>query len=109
MTRLDVERTELRSFTCGVHFEATRNLALLGAIESTLSWLESLTTRLLADTNFADKANEGLASFADVIDPDGTIQNALESAQSDVDELYQLLVEKRQHGRSRGRACRRGR
>lgn len=100
MTRLDIERLELRDFTAGVQADAARSLALLRAIEGTLAWLERLSGQLCANATFAEKANAGLAQFKGVIDPDDSIQGALEAAQSDVEELYTLLIEKRQHGRN---------
>jgi len=99
VTRLDIERLELRDFTAGVQADAARSLALLRAIESTLAWLERLSGQLCANAAFAEKANAGLNQFSGVIDPDDSIQRALEAAQTDVEELYNLLIEKRQHGR----------
>lgn len=100
MTRLDIERSELREFTAEVQAEAARNLDFLRAIESTLAWLERLNKQLQADAEFAERVNEGLPSIEGVIDPDEAIQQALESAQTDVEKLYCLLIEKRGHGRN---------
>lgn len=99
MTRLDIGRIELRDFSAGVQAEAARSLEILRAIESTLAWLERLTGQLRADVSFAEKVNAGLEQIAGVIDPDNTIQDALQTAQLDVEELHSLLIAKRQHGR----------
>lgn len=100
MTKMDVERTELREFTAGVSAVAARNLDFLRAIESTLAWLERLNKQLQADAEFAERVTEGLDAIEGIIDPDETIQKALESAQDGVQALYDLLIEKRQHGRN---------
>lgn len=99
MTLLQVERAELLDFTAGVQADATRSLDLLRAIENTLVWLERLTGQLRTDAAFAEKANTGLVVLEGVIDPDNKIQEALEQAQREVEELYNLLIVKRQHGR----------
>lgn len=99
MTRLDIERLELRNFTAGVSAETARNLEILRAIESTLAWLERLTGQLRADFEFADKVNANLAGIPGIIDPDDSIQQGLEKAQIAVEELYGLLISKRQSGR----------
>lgn len=100
MTRIDIGRTELREFTAEVHAEAARNLDFLRAIESTLAWLERLNKQLQADAEFAERVNEGLHLIDGVIDIDDTILSALEEAQGGVHALYQLLTEKRAHGRN---------
>lgn len=100
MTTLDIERIELREFTEGVMADAARSLGLLRKIESTLTWLERLTGQLRTDAVFAEKANEGLSSVDGVIDADGSLQGVLERAQKGVEELYNLLIQKRQSGRN---------
>ena len=100
MTRLDVERIELREFTAGVQADTARRLELLRAIESTLAWLQRLTGQLRTDAAFAEKVTNGLEKISGVIDPDESIQNSLENAQIHIDELHKLLIEKRQHGRN---------
>lgn len=100
MTSLDIERTELREFTAGVRADAARSLELLRAIESTLTWTERLTESLRVDALFAEKANDALASMKGIIDPDDSLQSALEEAQGEVNSLYQLLLKKRQAGRN---------
>lgn len=100
MTRLDIERTELRNFSAGVQAGAARSLELLRAIESTLAWLERLTSQLNADTTFAEKINFGLDKIEGVIDPDNSLQADLLAAQQEVEALYGVLIEKRQHGRN---------
>ena len=99
MNKLDIERTELREFTAGVRADAARSLELLRDIESTLTWLERLTGNLRNDAVFAEKMNAGLEKMAGVIDPDNSIQTALERTQEEVETLYNLLISKRQHGR----------
>lgn len=100
MTKLDIERTELREFSAGVQADAARSLELLRAIESTLVWLERLTGQLRTDAAFAEKVDAGLEKIIGVIDPDNSIQGALEATQQDVEKLYQVLIEKRHHGRN---------
>lgn len=102
MTLLQVERAELLDFTAAVQADATRSLDLLRAIENTLVWLERLTGQLRTDAAFAEKANAGLVALEGAIDPEQEIQNALEEAQHEVEELYNLLIDKRQHGRNDG-------
>ena len=99
MNKLDRERTELREFTAGVRADTARSLDLLRAIESTLTWLERLTGQLRTDAVFAEKVTHGLENIDGVIDPDDSLQAALEKAQQDVENLYSLLIEKRQAGR----------
>lgn len=99
MSKLDIERTELREFTAGVRADTARSLELLRDIESTLTWLERLTGNLHTDAVFAEKMNLGLEKLVGVIDPDGSIQVALEHTQEEVDSLYKLLINKRQNGR----------
>lgn len=100
MTRLDIERAELRNFATDVRVSSARSLELLRDIENTLAWLERLTSQLNADSTFAEKINAELHTIADVIDPDDTIQSTLEVSQGCVNSLYELLIEKRQHGRN---------
>ena len=102
MTLLQVERAELLDFTAAVQADAIRSLDLLRAIENTLVWLERLTGQLRTDAAFAEKANAGLVALEGAIDPEQEIQNALEEAQHEVEELYNLLIDKRQHGRNDG-------
>lgn len=99
MTKLDIERTELREFSASVLAGAARSLEFLRAIESTLTWLERLTGQLRADATFAEKVNANLDNIEGVIDPDDSLQTALEETQQSVEALYHLLIEKRQHGR----------
>lgn len=100
MTRLDIERTELRDLIECVRAKSARSLGLLRAIESTLAWLERLTAQLQADTDYAEKAIVGLPEVPGVIDPDDSIATSLEAAQAGVEELHGMLVEKRQHARN---------
>ena len=100
MTKLDIERTELREFTAGVQADAARSLNLLRAIESTLAWLERLTGQLHTDAVFAERINAGLNKVVGILDLDDSIQDALETSQGAVNALYTLLIEKRQHGRN---------
>lgn len=100
MNKLDTERTELREFTADVEAGAARNLVLLRDIEGTLAWLERLNGTLRADCGFTERVNEGLKLITGVIDPDGSIQNDIEQAQDKIEELYKLLICKRQHGRN---------
>lgn len=100
MTPLDVERFELRDFTAGVNAETARSLELLRAIESTLVWLQHLTGQLRNNVAFAEKVNASLDGKSGVIDPDNSIQTELESTQKHVEELYGVLISKRQHGRN---------
>lgn len=99
MTRLDIERTELREFSAGVQAAAARDLELLRDIEKTLAWLERMAAKLHADTVFAERVNSELGNIQGVIDPDDSVQDSLEKAQSAVNELYTLLISKRQSGR----------
>lgn len=99
MNYLDIERTELRAFTASVRDTSARSLDLLRAIESTLTWLDRMASQLRADATFAEKTNEGLHKAEGVIDPDGSIQEDLERVQENVETLYQVLIERRQHGR----------
>ncbi|MDP2827069.1 MAG: hypothetical protein Q8O37_00530 [Sulfuricellaceae bacterium] len=99
MTKLDIERAELREFTAGVQAGAARSLDLLRVIESTIDWLARLTRQLSADAEFAGKVNEGLPEISGVIDADGDFEKTLLSAQEVVEQLYEVLIEKRQHGR----------
>lgn len=99
MTRLDVERTELRDLIDGVRAETARSLDLLRAIESTLAWLERLTGTMSADAEYGEKVIAGLSDISGVIDTDGTICASLEEAQKGVEDLYNLLITKRQHAR----------
>ena len=100
MTKLDIERTELREFTADVQADNARNLELLRDIESTLAWLERLTKQIQSNAEFAERANDALCKVSGVIDPDESIQKSLEDAQEGVEQLYQLLIEKRQSGRN---------
>lgn len=97
---LDIERTELREFTAGVHEGTARSLILLRDIESTLRWLERMTGQLKTDAVFAEKMSTDLVMLVGVLDPDDSIQASLQSAQQDVEALHTLLIEKRQHGRN---------
>lgn len=99
MKSLNTERVELREFSASVKADATRSLVLLRDIESTLIWLERLTGQLRTDAKFADKVNLGLDLVSGIIDPDDDIQNGLQLAQNEVEDLYRVLIEKRQHGR----------
>lgn len=99
MTRLDIERTELRDLIEGVRAETARSLDLLRAIESTLAWLERMISNMNADAEYCEKAIAGLANISGVIDTDGTICISLEEAQNGVEDLYNLLTAKRQHAR----------
>lgn len=99
MTRIDIERTELRDLAAAVRADAARNLGLLRDIENTLAWLERMTAQIHADVIFAEKANDTLGNIHDVIDPDDSLQDALEKAQHAIDELYNVLIAKRQSGR----------
>lgn len=105
MTRLDIERTELRAFTDGVRAEAARNLDLLRAIDTTLTWLDRLIGVLRADITFAEKINASLDTIHGVIDPDDTLHGLLEKAQSMVEQVYQELIAKRQSARDDLRLC----
>lgn len=99
MTRLDIERAELRDFTVSVLADAARSLDLLRAIESTLDWLVRLTGQLNTDAEFAVNVNKGLSEINGVIDPDGGFEKSLLTAQEGVEQLYLMLINKRQHGR----------
>lgn len=105
MTRLDIERAELREFTADVQAEAARNLELLRDIERTIASVARLTKHLKTDAEFAEKANASLSGINGVIDPDDSIQNALQESQDSVHSLYELLIEKRQSGRNDQRLC----
>jgi len=100
VTRLDIERTELRNFSADVQAGTARRLDLLRAVESTLAWLERLTVQLNADTTFAEKIAADLDKIEGVLDPDDSLQADLTAAQQGVDVLYRVLIEKRQHGRN---------
>ncbi len=100
MITLNFERAELRNFTKDVQADTARSLGLLRDIEGTLAWLTRLTHHIEADAIFAVKANENLNKVVGIIDPDNSLQDALENAQQSVGELYNLLIIKRQHGRN---------
>lgn len=99
MTRLDIERTELRAFTAEVGDVAARSLPLLRDIEHTLNWLEHRTRLFETLTEFADKVNDQLDKIVGVIDADGSLSTAMEDAQQAIDEVYRALIDKRQSGR----------
>lgn len=103
MTRLDIERTELRAFTAEVGDMAVRSLHLLSDIEHTLNWLEHRTRLFETLTEFADKVNDQLYKIVGVIDADGTLLSAMEDAQQAIEEVYRALIDKRQSGRDDAR------
>ena len=100
MLQADIGRAELREFTDGVLAGTSRSLEFLRAIESTLTWLGRLTAQLKVDADFAEVLTGTLPNLTGIIDPDGLIAKTMEEAQNGVDELYQLLIVKRQHGRN---------
>lgn len=103
MTRLDIERTELRSFAADVGASAARSLDLLINIEHTLTWLEHQTRIFQAHTGFAEKMNDQLDQIAGVIDANDKLAGAMEATQGLVEQVYQMLVAKRQAGRDDSR------
>lgn len=99
MSTLCRERRELEAFSDSVSADAARSLVLLRDIEITLAWLNRLAGTLRANAEFAESVNSDLGAIESVIDPDDTIQGALEEAQRGVDALYNILITKRQSGR----------
>lgn len=97
MIHKDPRRTELCEFTVGVKAEAARSLKLLHAIESTLAWLNRLSTTLAANTCFALNVNDNLDKADCLIDEDEKLAQEMESAQALMEEVYQELIIKRQH------------
>ncbi len=105
MTRLDIERTELRAFTAEVGDVAARSLTLLRDIEHTLNWLGHRTRMFDTLTAFADQVNNELDRIDGVIDADGALTPAMEEAQGDIEEVYRALIAKRQSARDDRRLC----
>ncbi|WP_154716819.1 hypothetical protein [Sterolibacterium denitrificans] len=99
MSRIEIERREIRGFSGSVAAEAARNLELLGAIESTLAWLTRLTSTLKVDIAFGTQLAEDIGNLTEVVDPDNSLEAAMLEAQQSVESLYDLLIAKREAGR----------
>ena len=104
MTRLSKENlSKLCAFGSEVAAESARSIYFLTAIESTLSWLNRLTAQLRSDANFSENLIAGIISNKsdkNVIDRNDAITNKLESAQTSINELYEILLSKRKAGRA---------
>lgn len=102
MTRLESQRAQIRAFGQEIVAESARNLELLRAIDDTLDWLKKLIAGFEADTAFAMAGLEHIhatSSTDEQIDPEGSLVSLLEEAQDSLKSLYEMLVQKRQHGR----------
>jgi hypothetical protein len=100
MLNLEIGRAEMLEFTAEVQAGTARNLEFLRAIENALVWLNRLAIRLKNDADFAEAANDTVDRMNGVIDPDDTLKNALEVAQTYLHDLYELLIKKREYGRN---------
>ncbi len=76
-----------------------RSLQLLRAIDNTILWVNRLAAQLHSDANFAEKLTAVLKDIDGEIDRDGLISEQLEKAQASVNELYNVLIKKREYGR----------
>jgi hypothetical protein len=99
MSRLDVERNELRAFTCDVLEESQRTLELLRQIDNTLGWLDRLEGLLHTDTSFAEKLQARVKASSCEVDPDDLVVPLLEKAQRAVSEMHDVLFAKRESAR----------
>ena len=88
---------EVRQFCESVSESATKNIRLLKAIEQTVGWLTWLQGRAKADAIFAAKATEHLKVRERIktVDVDGTLCALFEDVESDLQQLHDLLVSKR--------------
>lgn len=93
---------EVRSFSESVSEGATKTITLLRAIEQTVTHLSWVQNRAKADTAFAAKAAELLRTCERhiAIDTDGVICASLEEAETRVQRLYGMLIEKRNAARN---------
>lgn len=92
---------EVRTFSESVHESASKSIALLRAVEETVSYLAWIQNRAQADGRFAANAAEHLkvCSREREIDADGTIVASLEEAENGLQRLYDVLLAKREAAR----------
>lgn len=87
------------SFGREVEEEGLRSLDLLRAIDKTISSVNRLAAQLHADAGFAEKLISALKDINDEIDPEGSISEQLEKAQTTVNKLYDNLIIRRESSR----------
>lgn len=95
MARLDKSRNDLLGFCHEAASESARSLDLLRSIDNTLSFLNRLAAQLRADTSHAKKGIAIVKALPVECDPDNTILESINKAQSATSDLYDELVSRR--------------
>lgn len=100
MSEIEVGRQRLERFASSVSQAATaRSLDLLADIRSTIESMELTSGVLRAFEAFAVKACAKLAGAGCPLDPNGVLDAVLEKASSEVHELYNSLIARRESAR----------
>ena len=101
------DASTLLTFGTRVLGDTSRDIGLLGAIESTLDALSLSENEIKGLANFAEEASERIAGLTPQkqIDPEGKIVDLLEKAQERVHEYYLALIIKRNSAIADTRLC----
>lgn len=89
---------EVQAFCESISADSTKSLGLLKAIDQTVTWLSRIQKRTIADFEFATKETESIiqCDYSKEMDPEGNLSALIESSENDLNELYQLLILKRE-------------